>query len=293
MPLPLIAMGIGAAIGGGIGSYGHDNWGWKKDAIWQGAAVGGAGGYAAGGMGANTAGLSTVAGEATQAGGAIGAVGGGGGSLVAGSGWSNALMLGQAGMGLASAFSSSGQTPQQKVELSKAGEKLQSKTLKPAIKDQYNKAISGDARDKAFGAISNLKSQEGTRQRASMGVLQKTQASMSNTLPNDRGDAAMGGAMIKGQMADAGERMDGLFAPTSALNAFTKEGLMNSVAQIQNMQNRENVVGQFNYQGNLAAWNANQMAASNKGAAIGQTAMMIGGNQLNQAYMKQYSNAMA
>jgi hypothetical protein len=77
------------------------------------------------------------------------------------------------------------------------------------------------------------------------------------------------------------------------LNAFTKEGLMNSVAQIQNMQNRENVVGQFNYQGNLAAWNANQMAASNKGAAIGQTAMMIGGTKLNEQYLSQYKNAMA
>jgi len=289
-------MGVGAAIGGGVGSYGHDNWGWSKDAIWQGAAVGGVGGYAVGGMAPNSAGLSTVAGEATQAGGTIAPAiggGGGGGSLVAGSGWSNALMLGSAGMGLASAFSSSGQTPESKVQLSAAGEELQSKTLKPAIKEQDNKAISGDARGKAFGAISNLKSQEGTRQRASMGVLQKAQASMYNTLPNDRGDAAVGGAILKGQMADAGERMDGLFAPTSALNAFTKEGLMNSVAQIQNMQNRENVVGQFNYQGNLAAWNANQMAASNKGAAIGQAAMMVGGSQLNQAYIERYKNAMS
>jgi hypothetical protein len=313
-----IAVGIGAGGGALVGSYGHDNWGWSKDSIWQGALVGGAGGAAVGGMGAGAgagAGLgapgtagTTAAKSALLSGeaGALGISGGGGGAmsgggmmaglskpLIAGQAWSNPLMLGAAGMGLASAFSSSGQTPQQKVELSSAGKKLQSETLKPAIKAQYEKAIAGNAGDKAFGAISNLKTQEGTRARASSSVLRKAQAQIYNVKPNDRGGAAMGGAMIKGQMADAGERMDGLFAPTSALNAFTKEGLMNSVAQIQNMQNRENVVGQFNYQGNLAAWNANQMAATNKGAAIGQTAMMMGGSQLNQAYMKQYSNAMA
>ena len=324
-----IAVGIGAGGGALVGSYGHDNWGWNKDAIWQGGLAGGAGGYAVGGGfgGAGAAGGQAGTQAAVQGGAqasnlaAAGGLEGIAGSaqvanwmapaasgtpgffstagsaltkpLIAGQAWSNPLMLGTAGMGLASAFSSSGQAPQQKVELSKEGKKLQSETLKPAIKEQYEEAISGDARDKAFGAISNLKTQEGTRARASMGVLQKAQAQMYNQQPNDRGDAAMGGAMLKGQMADAGERMDGLFAPTSALNAFTKEGLMNSVAQIQNMQNRENVVGQFNYQGNLAAWNANQMAASNKGAAIGQAAMMVGGSQLNQAYMNQYSNAMA
>ena len=336
---------VGAGVGAGVGSYGHDNWGWSKDAIWQGAAVGGAGGYAMGAGGAATTGGASMGAAPAQAASAAGTgaaqfgsanwaaqgagmVGGGGSAygtgvvagygpsamagvgqagaiggggmmsglskpMIEGQAWSNPMMLGQAGMGLASAFSSSGQTPQQKVQLSAAGKKLQEETLKPAIKDQYEKAVSGDARDKAFGSISNLKTQEGARQRASMGILQKAQASMYNTKPNDRGDAAMGGAMLKGQLADAGERMDGLFAPTSALNAFTKEGLMNSVAQIQNMQNRENVVGQFNYQGNLAQWNANQMAASNKGAAIGQTAMMIGGSQLNQAYMDKYKNAMA
>ena len=46
MGLPLIL--AGAALGGGLGSYGHDNWGWSKDAIWQGAAAGGIGGYAVG-----------------------------------------------------------------------------------------------------------------------------------------------------------------------------------------------------------------------------------------------------
>jgi hypothetical protein len=297
---------VGGAAGAGIGSYGHDNWGWNKDAIWQGAAAGGAGGYGIGSMSAGGAG-SAASGAGAQTGNmsqlasagsawmapSAGSYAAAGAPTVAGAGWSNALTLGQAGMGLMSAFSSSGQTPQTKVELSKSGKKLEEETLIPAIKSQYAKAIAGDADDKAFGAISNLKSQEATRARASTSVLAKAQGAMANTRTGDRGGMAMGGAMLKTQIADAGERMDGLFAPTSALNSFTKEGLMNSVAQIQNLQNRKNNVGQFNYQGNLAAWGANQMAASNKGAAIGGAAMLIGGSQLNQAYMKQYSNAMA
>ena len=302
---------VGVGTGALVGSYGHDNWGWSKDAIWQGAAIGGVGGAAVGGMGGAGAAAGGSAGGAAQAmGGSMSLAGsstsafaaGGGGTglmaglskpLIAGQAWSNPLMLGTAGMGLASAFSSSGQTPQQKVQLSAAGKELQDNTLYPAIKSQHQKALAGNANDKAFGAISNLKTQEGTRQRASQGILAKAQASMGNQKPEDRGGAVMGGAMLKSQMADAGERMDGLFAPTSVLNGFTKEGLMNSVAQIQNMQNRENVVGQYNYQGNLANWNANQVASANKGAAIGQVAMMVGGAQLDQAYRKQYSNAMA
>lgn len=293
-----IATGVGVGGGALVGSYGHDNWGWSKDAIWQGAAVGGVGGYAVGagaagaGAGAASGGTSagTASGGAFSAAGAIpgGAAAGGGGGMSMGT----TLMLGQAGMGLASAFSSSGQRPTKRVKLSAQGKELES-TLRTAVKGQYDKAIGGDARDKAFGAISAQRTQEGTRQRASMGTLQKAQAAMYNTRPNDRGGAAMGGAMLKGQLADTGTRMEGLFAETSILNSYTKEGLMNSVSQIQNWQNRENVVAQFTSQSNLADWNAANVSSAQRGAAIGGAAMAIGSTQLNQQYMNQYKNAMA
>ena len=196
-----------------------------------------------------------------------------------------ALMLGQAGMSLAQASSSSGARPTSKVALSAQGKALEA-TLRPAVKEQYEKAIAGNVRDEAFGAISQAKTQEGRRNRASTGMLQKAQASMYNQPSGSRGSAAAGGNLIKGQLADTGQRMEGLFAETSILNNYTKEALMNSVSQIQNWQNRENVVAQFTSQSNLADWNAANVASSRQGAAIGQAARSLGG-----AYaMNQYGN---
>jgi hypothetical protein len=108
-------------------------------------------------------------------------------------------------------------------------------------------------------------------------MLQKAQASMYNQPMNSRGSAVTGGNLIKGQLADTGQRMEGLFAKTSILNNYTKEALMNSVSQIQNWQNRENVVAQFTSQSNLANWNAANVASARQGAAIGQAARSLGG----------------
>ena len=289
-----------ALVGGGalVGSMGHDHWGWNKDAIWQGAAVGAGVGMAAGAAGnvsgpASTAPTPGIFGGASEA--SMMSTGGYSASAPVTNGmggFGNAMMLGQAGLGLASAFSSSGQAPQTKVALSKQGEQLKSQ-LVPAIKEQFGKASKGDVRDEAFGAVSQAKKQEGVRQRGSQSILQKAQGQIYNQSPQARGGAAMGGGMVKGMMKDTGERMEGLFAPTSILNNFTKEGLMNSVSQVQNMMNREANLGQFTYQSQLAGWNANQMASANKGAAIGQTAMMMGGTKLQSARIEQYKKAMA
>jgi hypothetical protein len=196
-----------------------------------------------------------------------------------------ALMLGQAGMSLAQASSSSGARPTKKVPLSAQGKKLEA-SLRPAVKEQYDKAIAGNVSDKAFGAISQAKTQEGQRNRSATGMLQKAQASMNNQSLGSRGSAATGGNLMRGQLADTGQRMEGLFAETSILNNYSKEALMNSVAQIQNWQNRENVVAQFTSQSNLADWTASNVASARQGAAIGQAARSLGG-----AYaMNQYGN---
>ena len=296
-----VAVGIGAGGGALVGSIGKDHWGWGDDAIWQGAAVGAAGGAAIGmsGAGAGGAGGAGVAGgTAPTAAGNFSAAGAipGAGAATSGAGtasFGNALMLGQAGLGLAQAFSSQGQAPQTKINLSKQGEALKRDTVMPAVKDQYAKAISGNVSDKAFGAISNAKTQEGVRYRNSQSTLGKAYAEIGNRKDIDRGGAAAGGSLVKAQVADAGERMAGLFAPTSILNNFRKEELMNSISQIQNVQNRENVVGQFNYSSKLASWNANQQASAQKGAALGQVAQMYGSYKYNNAMINQYKNAMA
>ena len=118
----------GAAIGAGVGSYGHDNWGWSKDAIWQGAAVGGAGGYMVGAGSstavATTSGTGGIQGAATTGSqwastapplwGGVTSTSSGGimatltKPLIPGIASSNPLMLGAAGLALAGAPSSQG-----------------------------------------------------------------------------------------------------------------------------------------------------------------------------------------
>jgi len=277
----LTGMGIGAATGGVMGGMGSAaSGGMSGDAIGMSPSMMGGGNFSA-------AGAMPGAGAGAIGGGTVAGAGAGGAN------WGTALMLGSAGMGLAQAFSSQGQTPTQKIELSKQGKEFEQETLLPAVKEQYAKALKGNVSDKAFGAISTAKTQESVRARGSQSILAKAQAEMGNRQDIDRGGAASGGSFVKSQIADAGERMSGLFAPTSILNNFRKEELMNSVNQIQNVQNRENVVGQMAYSGNLAAWNANQQASAQKGAALGGVAQMIGTTAYTNANIAAYKQAMA
>ena len=304
----------GAAIGAGVGSYGHDNWGWSKDAIWQGALIGGAGGYAVGAAGG--AGAGAGAGAKVGAGGA-GAVApgtgtlatpfasqataglmpanmaGGGGlmagltsPLVPGMASTSPLMLGAAGLTLAGGLSSRGSSFQDKIELSKEGKALQKQSLGVA-KTQFAKAQKGDVSDKAFQDISNLKTAEGLRQRRTQGSINTIQATVANAPRTGRGTGTIGGSFVKAQLADVGERMTGLFAPTSALNSFRKEELINASKQIQNLSNIDNQTAAFSYGSSLAKWGAQQTLAAEKGAAIGSVARQIGGSQLTSAYLNQ------
>ena len=301
----------GAAIGAGVGSYGHDNWGWSKDAIWQGALVGGAGGALAGGAGGAGAGAgagSTVGGTGTLAGASVpagatavpggfgfgaGAAAGGGGllagltsPLVPGAAFTSPLALGAAGLTLAGGLSSRGSSFQDKIELSKEGKALQEQSLGVA-KKQLTKAQAGDVSDKAFQDISNLKTAEGLRQRRTQGSINTIQATVANAPRSGRGTGTIGGSFVKAQLADVGERMTGLFAPESALNSFRKEELINASKQIQNLSNIDNQTAAFSYGSSLAKWGAQQTLSAEKGAAIGSVARQIGGSQLTSSYLNQ------
>ena len=304
----------GAAIGAGVGSYGHDNWGWSKDAIWQGALVGAGGGAlagGAGGAGAAGAGAGTGAGAGGTAAvgtagsslagppvalanaGVAGSAAGSGGllagltsPLVPGASFTSPLMLGAAGLTLAGGLSSRGSSFQDKLELSKEGKALQKQSLGVA-KKQLTKAQAGDVGDKAFQDISNLKTAEGLRQRRTQGSINTIQATVANAPKTGRGTGTIGGSFVKAQLADVGERMTGLFAPTSALNNFRKEELINASKQIQNLSNIDNQTAAFSYGSSLAKWGAQQTLAAEKGAAIGSVARQIGGSQLTSAYLNQ------
>jgi len=302
----------GAAIGAGVSSYGHDNWGWNKDAIWQGALVGGAGGYAAsgmagGGVGTTGVGAKTATGAKTigtfntatpfaqqAAQGLMPANMAGGGGLMAGltqplipgMAFTSPMMLGAAGLTLAGGMSSRGSSFQDPISLSPEGKKLQKEYFATA-KKQMTKAKAGDVSEKAFQDISRLKTAEGIRQRATQGTINVVQARAANIPKEQRGVGVVGGAFVKGQLADVGERMTGLFAPTSTLNVYRKEGLMNAAKQIQNIRNIENQTASLNYASSLAKWGAGQALGAQKGATIGSVATMMGGAQLQQAYLNQ------
>ena len=291
------AMALAGGIGAGVGSYGHDNWGWSKDAIWQGAAVG-AGGYTAGaamtGAAAPAVAGTTGTTGAVTAGATTGAQGMSGsahylaGKAATGGGMNmaNAMMLGSAGLGLASGMTSKGSSFQDKIDLSKEGKELQSK-YETSAKDRMAKANKGDVTDKAFQDISNLKVSEGRRNRQSQGAISSAMATVGNAKKDARGISTIGGGFAKATLADAGQRMSGLFAPTSTLNNYRKEELMNATKQIQNLHNIDNQTAKFDYSSQLASWGANQQLAAQKGSTIGNAAQMMGMMQVNNAYVNQ------
>ncbi len=305
MPLPLLAMAIGGGLGAAVGSYGYDNWGWSKNAIWMGGLAGAGAGYlAAPGAGAVAVGPGASAATTAVASSAPGITGAvapaaaktavaskGLGAwmttpLIKGAAFTNPLMLGAAGLSLASAFSSQGSAFQEKISLTKEGKELQ-KTYQSAAKTRMDKAKKGDVSDRAFQDISTAKTAEGIRFRETQGAINTIQATVGNVPKAKRGTMSVGGGFVKAQLADTGERMTGLFAPTSILNNYRKEELINATKEIQNLRNIDNQTAVFNYGSSLAKWGANQAMSREKGGAIGSTLAMFGNAQLNAAYMDQ------
>jgi hypothetical protein len=195
-------------------------------------------------------------------------------------------MLGAAGMNLMAGSSASAPAFQDKVELSEKGKALQTQWVS-AIKGNVKKAKAGDVGAKAAGDIHRSKLAEGNRNRQTTGAINTVQAMVGNRKPDQRGYAAGGGQVLKSSLMAAGERMEGLFAPTSILNNYRKEEILNAAKQLSNVQNIENQVGAQGYSSSLASYSANQMLSAQKGAAYGSTAAMMGGFQRGQAHLNQ------
>ena len=197
----------------------------------------------------------------------------------------NALLLGSAGLTLASAFSSQGSSFQDKIRLSSEGKALQ-KDYATTAKETLDKRKAGDVNDLAFSDVHALKMNEGARNRGFQGAAQALTASIDNQGPNERGGITKGGNTVRALAQGAGERAKGLFAPTSTLNNYRREGLLNAVKDVGNRYALDNQVASCNYGGRLAEWQASNDRSANQGAAIGSVASMIGSSKMNNEYYK-------
>jgi len=206
--------------------------------------------------------------------------------LMPGLSFTNPLMLGSSAMGLMMGGKSSGMSTVNPPAYSGRGSELNTNLTK-TLKANMVKAKSGDVRDKAFDNVSSLRKSEGGRERTMEGVFNTAISSMNNQPPISRGMSVMGGKMVAGQLADASESMQGKFAPISTLNNYRKEELINAARGVNNLYNREANVALQQYGSRLSEYTANQMLSAERGAAIGGIARMIGGTQLNDAYINQ------
>lgn len=293
--------GWGALAGAGIGAGVGQLVGGNTKSTLTGAGIGATAGFGLGGgfsagagagaktgagaWGAGGAPVYASQGIATGASAPVG-IGAGTGTTAASAGsvFANPLLLGAAGLGLASAFGSQGTSFQDKIQLSPRGRQLQTK-LTTATKTQMAKAKAGDVSDKAFTDISNLKKAEALRHRATQAGIGGSLAAIGNVGKEERGVAAPGGKLAKAITTEAGERMEGLFAPTSILNNYRREELFNASKAAQRLHNIDQQTAAFEYGSSLSKWQAQNILSAQKGAAIGQVASMFGSAALNQAYL--------
>jgi len=289
----LMGAGMGAAAGG-VGAWG------------AGLGAGGSGGTGLMAGAGNTANFGTAAwgGSAPVAGGS--AAGGGAGAWSMGQSLSNPLLLGQVGLGLASAFSASGNQFQDKVTLKPEGKALMYGRGNDANTDpnkvgglagdtfsRFKGASKGETPARAADAVSKVKVAEQERLRATQGAFGNLAGTRGNVNDYDLGQSAGGGNTAKMVMGAAGERMTGLFGETSLLNSYKREELVNAAMGLQNVMNFENRVNQVNYQGSLSNWLGNNMLDTQRGAAIGQAFNSAGTFAMNDAYMSRMNNAAA
>lgn len=289
-------MAIGGGIGAGVGQISGGN----TESTLKGAGIGaaaGLGGYAAfGGAGAGAGAIADTAGGvgSSLAGPPVALANAGvQGSMAGGSSLAslaNPMMLGQAGLALAGAFSNTGSAFQDKVKISKQGKALK-KTFAETAQATLEKRKTGDVNELAFGDIHRLKVSEGQRERKYSDTSQSLNATISNKGVSQRGTVTGGGSQLKATARAAGERVQGLFAPTSTLNNYRREGIMDAVKDLSNLYSLENQVASFQYGGQLSKWSSEQMLSADRGAAIGQSAAMIGGGMMNQAYLNRINAA--
>lgn len=296
---------VGAGIGAAVGES-QKGGGWKKGAM-IGGAVGLGGSFLLGGAGAGagagggTAGtmtpaapaLDTVAsagvtasGAANPLGTAVATTGGSGGaSIFNPATLGSALMLGQAGLGIAQAFNKSGSQMVEKIEMSPEGKALMNDYSNEAF-NNLAKRKTGNVNDKAFGAIHKAKVGEERRQDSFETASGAVAGTVFNAKPVNRGTAAIGGNTLRNQVSNSGQRLRGLFAPSSILNNFRREELFNAVKQVNNVYALEHQTASFEYGSNLSQWLADQRADADRGAAIGNAMGMMGSHMMMNAYVK-------
>jgi hypothetical protein len=211
-----------------------------------------------------------------------------GSPLIAGQAWSSPFQLGAMGLGMASAFGGGGGSSSMMTlpVVSPAIRKLD-KTTKSKLKSNLNTASRGDVRDKAFGDIGKLRTSEGRRALEVSDVVNTAVNSVSNPINDGRGSVAAGGSMVRANIAESGERMAGLFAPSSVLNAYKRQELVNAMNDIATQKGTDLRVSSGIAGLQSAKDLAGRLEASDKGAAIGELIGGIGRSQLMSSYLNQ------
>ena len=286
----LMGAGIGAA-GGGLGAWASGG-GWAAQGIGQGST------QLANGMTLPSPTLDTLAGSGQQFGNAVqgmqtasntvsaGLPGAGGEAAKwsLGQSLSNPLFLGQAGLGLASALTQQGSPYQDKVKMSPEGRKLWD-GLYADTKSRWEQSKGGKVPQKAADGVAKAKIQEKNRYDATRAAFAHITGQIGSLDRNDLGSSYGGGNLAKLTMKSTGERAKGLYAPTSIMNAFSREESMNAAMGLSNVFNQEKQTGMTNYQGQLANWSTENMLDAQQGAAFGQVFAGAGNWAQNDAYL--------
>jgi hypothetical protein len=200
--------------------------------------------------------------------------------------WSSPAMLGMTGMSLASGLMKSGQAFQDRIPLSKEGEKLQSR-YSDAARKYFNIAKEGGNKDASFSAMSADNQAEGQRFSTSQANMAAQYADISNDNFNQRGTRKTGGADVASTLGEAGSRIQGLTAQGNTKRLSQREELINAYKQLANLSNLDNQSAAVAYNSSLAKWNADQLRSAQQGATIGSAMKGMGTANLMSSYYNQ------
>jgi hypothetical protein len=197
-----------------------------------------------------------------------------------------AWITGAGALGMAGAFGSGGQSFATGPVISPQVRKLD-KAVKTRLKSNLNIAGRGDVRNKAFGKVSQLKEAEGLRKRTASSILSTAVNTASNNPELERGGLSLGGGLVRTAISESGRRLKGLFAPSSVLNTYKRQELINAVNDIAAQRGIDLNVASGTAGLKIAENQANQILSANRGSAIGDLISGIGRYSLMSTYLNQ------
>jgi hypothetical protein len=186
------------------------------------------------------------------------------------------MEMGMLGMGAYSAFSggsSSGFAPQEKINLTPAGEQLYS-GLQSKTAQKKREVSSGDIGNLARNYIPGMLKTEGKQNRAGQMALTGRLASQGDT--KGRVGSTTGGSTAKTALAKAGARTDALRAPGEWIGTNIKEQYQNVMGGQRNLMNLEQQAPTLTADASIARNSAQLANRASQGSAYANLARMGG-----------------